>query len=1152
MHFLETALSDVATSAPKLEDRYDLSQDRILVNGMQAIVRMLIEQHERDLRAGLRTGGFVSGYRGSPLGRLDAELWAAKSRLQPRNIRFQPGVNEELAATAIWGSQQTGLVAEARVDGVLGLWYGKGPGVDRSGDVFKHANMAGTAANGGVLAIGGDDHGAKSSTIAHQSEQAFVAAMMPVLAPSDLREVVEYGLYGYAMSRYAGCWVGMKVTTQVADSSASLPGYAARPAIQLPQTDERPPGGLSIRWPEDKMRMEARLVDAKLAAAQAFARANAIDRRVWGAKTPRLGVVTVGKAHGDVVEALRACGIDEARARKLGLAIFKVGMPWPLEPTGILAFAQSCERILVVEEKRGLIEPQLKALLFDAAPLVRPSVIGKRGPGGGPLLPEHGELSPRLIAQALDALEPGLAGRPAPRRPSVDPLPDLLVRKEFFCAGCPHNRSTRVPDDSIALGGIGCHTMASRMPDRNTATVCQMGGEGATWIGQAPFVHRPHVFQNLGDGTYFHSGFLAIRAAVAAGVNITYKILHNDAVAMTGGQPVDGTLGVEQICQELAAEGVARIVVVTDEPDRPRSLPAAVRVRPRQDVDAVQRELREHPGVTAMIYEQVCAAEKRRRRKRKLMPDPPKRLFINERVCEGCGDCVKASSCIAVAPVETPLGRKRAIDQSACNKDFSCLEGFCPSFVEVEGAQPRRADSRRLRDWLAASAEPPVPAVVLDTPRRILITGIGGTGVVTIGAVTAMAAHLDGLACSVLDMTGLAQKNGAVASHLTLARTPQDIAAVKIGSGGADLLIACDAVVAATPEHLDLLHANARAVVNIDVAPTSGVTFDAKAQLDPEAIVARIAALSAGGLARCAATGLARQLLGDTVFSNMLMLGFAWQGGDLPVSLEGLRTAIRLNGAAVEANLAAFELGRRLAAGGEAGLDGLLAPAVTTSAKPEPLDVLETRHRAFLEAYQDRAYADRYGAWVRRLAAKDPGLARLAATGLFKLMAIKDEYEVARLYSDGEFRRALEREFTDVREVRVHLSPPLFAPKGPDGRPRKIAFGPWVFPVFGVLARLKGLRGSALDAFGYTEERRRERRLLADYEALLEEVLAGIGTRPREIAEALLALPDDVRGFGHVKAAAMDRFDAERTRLLAAWRAPAAPANPAALQAELA
>jgi indolepyruvate ferredoxin oxidoreductase len=1130
-------------SAPRLDDRYDASRDRILVTGMQAIVRLLIDQHARDIDAGLNTAGFVSGYRGSPLGRLDSELWAAAKHLAPRNIHFQPGVNEELAATSVWGSQQVGLLGPARFDGVFGLWYGKGPGVDRSGDAFKHANMAGTAKHGGVLAIAGDDHGAKSSTIAHQSEQAFAAAMMPVLVPADLQDVIDYGLLGYAMSRAAGCWVGMKVATQIADSTMSVRSGRGLQIHALP-----PDGSLSIRWPENKMTMEARLGD-KLQVVRAFARANKIDSIVRDDPGARVGIVTVGKAHLDSTEALRLAGPDLPSLR-----VYKVGMPWPLEPEGILAFAQGLDRILVVEEKRDLVQSQLRDFLYDAAasgPV--PIVAGKRTHRTPELLPEHGELSPQLVAHAIRQLI-GTA-LPVAKTSSPDALPEVLTRKEYFCAGCPHGRSTRVPDGSIALAGIGCHTMASRMPDRNTATVCQMGGEGATWIGQAPFVERQHVFQNLGDGTYFHSGFLAIRAAIAAKVNITYKILLNDAVAMTGGQPIEGSLDARQICTELLAEGASKIVVVTDDPRRPRALPDGVTVRDRKEHDTVQRELREVAGTSVLIFEQVCAAEKRRRRKRGLMPDTPKRLFINERVCEGCGDCVKQSSCIAVTPVDTFLGPKRVIDQSACNKDFSCLEGFCPSFVELTGAELRKVDSVRVRAWLDATPSPtaPDPQRLNDT-YSILITGIGGTGVVTIGAVVAMAAHLDGLACSVMDMTGLAQKNGAVTSHVILGPNGGPTKPARIGQGDADLMIACDAVVGAASEQLALLAPHASVIVNSDVAATSGMTFDLSASPDLDLLFRRLSAATSARSAPCEAGDVSRRLLGDSVYANMLILGFAWQKGRVPVSLANLLSAIRLNGAAVDNNLTAFELGRRLAAGGREALAEIdTAPA----AKPRPSDEstpdLIKRHADFLRAYHDQAYADRYVAHVTPFLAKDEALARAVAMSLVRLMTIKDEYEVARLYTDGQFKATLENQFARAGRMRIYLAPPGLTRKDPvSGRPRKIAFGPWVLPVLGMLARLKGLRGTRFDVFGWTRERRMERRLLVDYEDLLDELLAGATPARMEVARKLASLPQRIRGYGHVKQAAVEAVAAEQEAFVKRWRALAntpglalAPTEPA-------
>lgn len=1131
----------------RLDDRYDVEQAHIFVGGMQTIVRLLVEQSERDRRAGLTTGGFVSGYRGSPVGTLDAELWKARRQLDYRSIHFQPGVNEELAATAVWGSQQLALTGGSDLDGVFGLWYGKGPGVDRSGDAFKHANLAGTSPFGGVLVLAGDDPQAKSSTTAHQSEQALAAAFIPVLVPSDLQEVLDFGLIGFAMSRYSGCWISLKVTTSVADASSTIASSLGRLQITSPPP---PQGDLHIRWPDAWVAAEARLTGPKLAAARSFAAANPVDKLIWDSPGARVGIVTSGRSHHDVVEALRRRGINADNAAAHGVRLYKVGMPWPLEPTHAAAFAQGLERILVVEEKRSLIEAQLKDLLYGHES--RPAIIGKRDADGGVLVKEFGEITPEDAAAALDGLlGPAAFGADAAALLAA-PLPPELTRTEFFCAGCPHNRSTKVPESSIALAGIGCHSMAARSPERKTVTICQMGGEGATWIGQAPFSKRNHVFQNLGDGTYFHSGFLAVRAAIAAKVNITYKLLLNDAVAMTGGQPVDGTLSVEAICTELLAEGAAKIVVVTDDPDAPRALPAGVEVHDRRQLDMVQQALREVPGVTVLVYQQVCAAEKRRRRKRGKMPDLTRRLYINQAVCEGCGDCVKQSSCIAVAPVQTPFGRKRQIDQSSCNKDFSCLEGFCPSFVELEGATLHKVESRALHNWLSRTAEPPVTQRSAGDPFRVLITGIGGTGVVTIGAVLAMAAHLDGNNAQALDQTGLAQKNGAVSSHVTIGAKSAALGPVKIGEGCTDLLIACDAVVAAASEMMMLLPTSGGwAVINEAEVPTVGDAFALKGPARGRQLIDRLVQrMGDAGVETIDASRLARLLLGDGVFANIMMLGYAWQISDMPVSLENLRAAIRLNGAAVDDNIAAFELGRHLGNGGEAAIAGLAEPGRPVARQDEPVADIVQRQTEYLRAFQDNAYAERYRVRMERLmqAERAAGLegtplSRLVAFSLARVMSYKDEYEVARLYSNGAFMAALTAQFGTIGKVKVHLSPPILSRIDPStGRPRKRAFGSWVLKAMSLLARGKRLRGSVFDPFALTTERKAERALVAHYEALVEEVGAGLTPERMVEAQALLTAVDDVRGFGPVKGQNLAAYHAWIGPAMDSWRSGAAMA----------
>ncbi|HEV2303859.1 MAG TPA: indolepyruvate ferredoxin oxidoreductase family protein, partial [Stellaceae bacterium] len=1033
-----------------LDDKYALDKGRVYLTGTQALVRLPMMQRQRDAAAGLDTACFISGYRGSPLGGLDQNLWSARRFLDRNNIRFQPAINEELAATAVWGSQQLHLFPGAKHDGVFALWYGKGPGVDRSGDPLKHGNSAGSARHGGVLLLAGDDHTCKSSTLAHQSEFAFIDALIPVLNPAGVQDILDLGLYGWAMSRYAGVWVALKTIAETADSSASVEVDPLRAPILEPTDFAMPPGGLNIRWPDPPLEQELRLHRYKIEAALAFARANRLDRIVIDSPAPRLGIVTTGKSYLDLRQAFDELGIDEAYAAEIGIRLYKVAMPWPLEREGVRAFADGLEEVLVVEEKRALIETQLKEQLYHWPADRRPRVLGKFDDEGNWILPSNGELTPPMIARALARRLARLHASPriAERVALLDrrERPSNVVpfqRTPYFCSGCPHNSSTKLPEGSRALAGIGCHYLAQFM-DRSTATFTQMGGEGAPWIGQAPFTETPHVFVNIGDGTYTHSGILAIRAAVAAGVNVTYKLLFNDAVAMTGGQPIDGGLTVPTVTRQLAAEGVRRIVVVTDEPQK---YPAAVDfapgtgVRHRDDLDAVQRELREVPGVTALVYDQTCAAEKRRRRKRGRFPDPPKRAFINDLVCEGCGDCSKTSNCVSVVPVETEFGRKRAIDQSSCNKDYSCVEGFCPSFVTVHGGGLRKP---RPND-LSEAALPPLPEPAppsLDTPYGILVTGVGGTGVVTIGALIGMAAHLEEKGCTVLDMTGLAQKGGAVWSHVRIARAPADIHAVRLASGSADLLLGCDLVVSASGDSLAKLDAEkSRAIVNSHETITGDFTRNPDLAFPAEEMKLAIAAAVGPEKAEFLdATRLATGLLGDSIASNLFMLGYAYQKGAVPVSAEAIEEAIRLNGVAVDFNRDAFRWGRR-AAVDRALVEARAAPA---SALPqshrlsESLDELIERRVEFLTDYQDARYAARYAALVRRAreaeAARIPGaeaLGQAVARALFKLMAYKDEYEVARLYAESDFLRRVAERFEGPYELRFHLAPPILGDRDP-------------------------------------------------------------------------------------------------------------------------
>jgi indolepyruvate ferredoxin oxidoreductase len=1143
-----------------LEDKYTLQSGRIYLSGIQALVRLPMLQRQRDRASGLNTAGFISGYRGSPLGGYDSALWQAKTLLEAHDIRFQPGLNEDLAATAVWGSQQVGLFPGATVDGVFGIWYGKGPGVDRSLDALRHANWAGTAPHGGVLAIAGDDHGAQSTTTAYQCEQAFEAAMMPILNPATIQDYLDLGLFGFALSRFSGCWVAFKATSEAVDSSASVYVDPQRAAVAMPDDFAMPPGGLHIRWPRGGMdwavEQERRLHGPKLDAAKAFARANGIDRVVIDSVQPRLGIVTTGKAYLDVRQALNELGITEQRAAALGIRVYKVALAWPLEPQGALAFAQGLKDILVVEEKRGFIENQLVKLLYNIEGSRRPSIVGKTDETGAVLLPSTGELTPTMVARAIVArlkrlgeatqFDDRLARLESFERPAAAPI-STIQRTPFFCSGCPHNTSTRVPEGSRAMAGIGCHSMALFMPDRDTATLTHMGGEGVNWIGQAPFTTERHVFQNLGDGTYAHSGLMAIRAAAAAGVNITYKILYNDAVAMTGGQPVEGAPTVPQIAQQVLAEGARRVVVVADEPGKypaHAGFPKGVAIRHRDDLDAVQRELRDISGLTVLIYDQTCAAEKRRRRKRGRLPDPPERVFINDLVCEGCGDCSVKSNCIAVIPVETEFGRKRRIDQSNCNKDFSCLKGFCPSFVTVRGATPRKLGARAMTDGLFDKLPEPKPPP-LDQPYGILVTGIGGTGVVTLGALIGMAAHLEGKGCTVLDISGLAQKNGAVMSHVRLAPKPEGLYAVRVAAGGADLLLACDPVVAASAAARSRSRPGAtKAVINSHAQPTAAFIFKPDVDFETARMLQAIkAAVLESDLID--ATGLAAALMGDSIAANLFMLGYAFQKGFVPLTLAAIERAIELNGVAVDSNRRSFSWGR-LAADDRAQVEALVRNALPEQPVPEAegLEALIERRSAFLQDYQNAAYARHYRDVVATIQAAEAsrargfsGLTAAVARNLFTLMAYKDEYEVARLFADGAFLRKLQRQFEGDFTLDYHLAPPLLASRDPaTGEPKKRVFGPWMGHAFKLLARLRPLRGTAFDIFGYARERRMERRLIAEYQAILRELSMSLGPDNHALAVEIAALPAKMRGFGHIKARNVESAKACEAELLALWR----------------
>jgi len=1176
-------LPDVNLREVSLEDKYTRHSGRIYLSGIQALVRLPLIQRWRDQAAGLNTAGFVSGYRGSPLGGLDEALWKAEKHFDANHIKFQPGINEDLAATAVWGSQQVGLIGPSPYDGVFSMWYGKGPGVDRCGDVFKHANHFGTSRHGGVLLVAGDDHGAFSSTLPHQSDHQFAASMIPLLYPCNVQEYVDLGLHGWAMSRYSGCLVGFKALADTVESSATIEADPFRVNILLPDDFVMPEGGLNARLTVEYIGQQARhqealMQDYKIYAALAYARANRLNRTMIDAPNARLGIIASGKSWLDVLEALDELGIDERHAQEIGIRLFKVSMPWPLEPDGVREFATGLEEILVVEEKRQIVEYQLKEQLYNWREDVRPRVIGKfdeKGewvhPRGDWLLTSKAEFSvaqiarviaariarfhrSELIAARLDFLE----AKDAMLKKAVD----TPIRPAYYCSGCPHNTSTKVPEGSLALAGIGCHVMAAAIFPESNKTITHMGGEGATWIGQAPFSGLHHVFANLGDGTYFHSGYLAIRAALAANSNITYKILFNDAVAMTGGQPIDGPTSVPMIASQMAAEGVKRIAIVAEDPTRytrRAGLPEIASVHPRAQLDAVQRELREFKGVSVIIYDQVCAAEKRRRRKKGEYPDPPRRMFINAAVCEGCGDCGVQSNCTSLLPLETEFGRKRVIDQSSCNKDYSCVKGFCPSFVTVNGGTLRKnrlAAADNGHNFAALPSPTPAP---LDKPYNIFITGIGGTGVITIGALLGMAAHLEGKGASVLDMTGMSQKNGSVTSHVRLAARPELIRAQRVATGEADLILGCDMLTAGGQDAISKMRpGRTHAVINTHEQPPGQFAKEPDWTF-PGAEVRSLIEESAGqSVDFIDASRIATALLGDSIATNLFMLGYAWQRGRIPLAGAAILRAIELNAVAVKANQQAFLWGRRAAFDIDAVTRIALPAQPVVVSLPQSLDNLVRSRVEFLTAYQDRGYAEEYAGFVERVREAEARLGKSSGTRLtqavarylFKLMAIKDEYEVARLYANGDFRTKLEQTFEGGYTLRFNLAPPLFAKKDANGMPLKSEYGGWVMPVFALLARLRGLRrfgGGFFDIFGRSAERRMERALIAEYREIVEGLLPRLTKDTLAAVVAIASVPEHIRGYGHVKLSSVVKARQSWQELL--QRFDAEPAEPAELAA---
>jgi indolepyruvate ferredoxin oxidoreductase len=1136
-----------------LDDKYDLVEGKAYMTGIHALVRLPMDQKKLDLAAGHNTAGFISGYRGSPLGGYDQQLRSVQSRLDAHDIEFWEGLNEDLGATSVWGSQQLGLFQGAKRDGLFGVWYGKAPGVDRTGDVFKHANAAGSSALGGILAVLGDDHMCKSSTLPSQSEYAMMDAEIPVLNPASIQDVLDYGLHGWAMSRFSGAWSSMIALADTMDSGAVVDVTLNRMKFVTPEF-EFPADGVHIRRNDPPLEKERRLREYKLPAAQAWVRANQLDRVILPSAKPRVGLIVTGQAARDVFESLAAIGLSPQQASDLGLTIYKVAMPWPLEPEGIRAFCSGLDRVLVIEHKRPLIEDQLRGALYTLDAKKRPMIEGKRSIDGKPLLSQVGSIPVPQMAEAIMGVMPGKwdtaqadayfarvgrAGEAA--RTNATPT----VRTPHYCSGCPHNTSTVVPEGSRALAGIGCHYMANFMPDRNTDMTSQMGGEGIAWIGQHFATDEEHMFVNLGDGTYSHSGSLAIRAAVTSKANITYKILYNDAVAMTGGQTVESGQTPQQIAQQVQGEGVETIVIVTEDITRyanVKGIPSGVKIYDRDEMDRVQKMLRDTPGVSVLIYDQICATEKRRRAKRGLRAPDRTRVLINTEVCEGCGDCSIKSNCLSVEPVETDLGRKRRINQSTCNTDISCVKGFCPSFITVTDGEFTAKDQPRPEIDAAGLPLPEIPS--LERAWNVLFTGVGGTGVTTVAAILAMAAHVDGHAASSLDMTGLAQKGGPVLSHLRFAREPELISTGRVPPASSDCVIACDLVVAAGGDALNLMDRDRTKVwANSDVTPTSEFIRDRHKTFEADLLAARVKR-QATDFGLFDAEALSILYFNDAIYTNMVMAGFAWQKGGVPVSLRGVYRAIKLNGVKAADNMAAFDLGR-IAAHDPVRLESAKDPR--GEIKEKTLDEIILDRTTRLTAYQNAAYAQTYVDAVAKVRAAEAAaglgerLTLAVAKYAYKVMAYKDEYEVARLWTDGKFDAYLAKTFKGGK-VNYHLAPPLFSKTDDNGHLVKKKFGPWMKLSFKMMKRFKGLRGTRFDMFGKTAERKMERGLRDQYLENLDTLLADLSGKNHDLAVAIAEVPNDIRGYGHVKEASVEKAVVKEVQLWANWPVGKLPA----------
>ena len=1116
-----------------LLDKYSKRDGSIFISGVQSLVRMPLVQKDIDISNNLNTAGFISGYKGSPLAGYDLELSRAQNFLDEKSIFHQPGLNEEIAATSVWGSQQGEFLSRGKFDGVFGIWYGKGPGVDRAMDALKHANAAGSSKHGGVLAIAGDDHGAKSSTLPHQSDHNFISAFIPYLYPSGVNDIVPYGLLGIAMSRFSGCWIGMKIVSDVADAAMVYDTDLEKANITIPSKDffgEYAELSRNIYYKDNPRDQDHRLQRVKGFAAQAFGRVNGIDKTIWKGPKTKIGIITSGKSYNDVREALRWLNIDESSANDLGVGLYKVGMPWPLEPEGIREFCEGLDHVLVVEEKRELIEHQIKWQLYNWKEAARPIVVGKQDELGKWLLPPENDLPLEVIVEVvakriykatnssdlLDRLK-WFKKRHQEQRSVLSPI----NRNPYFCSGCPHNTSTLVPEGSRSLGGIGCHYMAVDM-DRGTELYTQMGGEGTPWIGQSPFSKDSHIFANLGDGTYKHSGILAIRAAIDADINITYKILYNDAVAMTGGQAIGNNWDVQGITRQLLAEGISKICILSEDPAQYKNLKSTnVLSMHRDNIIEAQKDLKKVSGVSALIYDETCAAEKRRRRKRGLLEDPIKRVFINPEICEGCGDCSIQSNCVSIEPLETSNGRKRKINQANCNKDYSCLKGFCPSFITADVVPKKIKLSKNFQTLLN-------PNTIERDETNIMLTGIGGTGVLTISALLGMAAHIEGKVSTTLDLTGLAQKGGAVWSHIKIFSKEKAPFSHKISPASTDLLLACDPVVAVKEEIQETFSkSKTYSVVNSSLSPVADFVKERDLEFMEQETVDLIKKSSFKLVSLLPASNIAAHLSNDAIGSNLIMLGAAFQAGLIPLKRESIEEAIILNKVGAENNLHCFNLGRAYVQNPQ---QPIFANFLENS-PDETLELVLSSRKKLLKDYGRKEFEKYNSSFseTRELLKNEIGsestLVRLAKE-LYRLLAIKDEYQVAEFHLQNS-KELIGSYGNNYFNLNFYLAPPLlsFIKDKKTQRPKKFKVPAYIaLPTFYLLRSLKFLRGSPLDIMKHSKDRK----LALEHQKIFFEDLANISTLPEgkrlsSIAK-LLSRSEKVKGFGPVREIAFKAF----------------------------